>query len=141
MKVPTMQNPPPPPPLPLRNPCCTCNIGDPDNPILGGYARCIIHDPNQTTEDVIFMAGSRSGKTNEFIKKLEQKINDLENENSKLRSRIIKYQPKLINAKIKADHIYRRMWSYADYQQVNGVEKKWIIEKIAQGLIEYREAK
>lgn len=25
---------------------CTCNIGTADNPIIGGYARCPIHDPN-----------------------------------------------------------------------------------------------
>ena len=40
----------------------------------------------------------------------------------------------------KAEEIYRKMTSYANYSEMNGISKKWFLQKIEQGLQEYHRA-
>jgi len=40
----------------------------------------------------------------------------------------------------KAKEIYRRMTSYADYSEMNGISKKWILGQIEAGLEEYHKS-
>lgn len=41
------------------------------------------------------------------------------------------------NSVNKAEDIYRKMTSYSNYSHMNGIEKEWIIQKIAEGLEEF----
>ena len=40
----------------------------------------------------------------------------------------------------KAEEIYRKMTSYANYSEMNGISKKWFLQKIEQGLQEYHQS-
>ena len=40
----------------------------------------------------------------------------------------------------KAEEIYRKMTSYANYSEMNGISKKWFLQKIKQGLQEYHQS-
>lgn len=46
----------------------------------------------------------------------------------------------MTDLKKKAEEIYKRMTSYANYSEMNGISKKWFLQKIEQGLQEYHQS-